>query len=543
MKRFFFLLLILLASLSVSAASYSGTLPVLHIQTENNAPIVSKDDYIPATYYLDALNLAGYESIASAQAPLTMEIKGRGNYTWKDFDKKPYRIKLSDKQPLLGMKKSKHFALLAHADDSKAFMRNAVGFELGRLLNMAWTPVAKPVEVMLNGEYIGLYFLTETIRVDKDRVNIVEQEDIITDSEGITGGWLVEIDNYRDDPHVVIKEGDSRHTDMVFTYKTPEQLSNEQKQFLVAEMERINQLVYGDKNSDELWQYLDIDALARFYIVQEVMDNYESFHGSCYLYREKGEGEKWHFGPVWDFGSSFNRDKQQLIFEGDVWHNHWIPEICKFPAFAQYVKTLWNPFYAGAFGNIYAYVEQQQALIASAVQADYQRWPQYGNKDFANRVKKVQERLQKNSAWLNTKWNTNAGNQPNEENKDLALTAMCVWVNGQPVEYIVSQVDSITFIQKEGIVVKAKVPATWSDQIYVWIWGDGVSTNEFVAKKEGDWYVFAHDGSELNIIFKDGKGWKGAPYQTEDIYTKQSACYIIAPNGENKAKVSAVDCQ
>ena len=543
MKRFFFLLLILLASLSVSAASYSGTLPVLHIQTENNAPIVSKDDYIPATYYLDALNLAGYESIASAQAPLTMEIKGRGNYTWKDFDKKPYRIKLSDKQPLLGMKKSKHFALLAHADDSKAFMRNAVGFELGRLLNMAWTPVAKPVEVMLNGEYIGLYFLTETIRVDKDRVNIVEQEDMITDSEGITGGWLVEIDNYRDDPHVVIKEGDSRHTDMVFTYKTPEQLSNEQKQFLVAEMERINQLVYGDKNSDELWQYLDIDALARFYIVQEVMDNYESFHGSCYLYREKGEGEKWHFGPVWDFGSSFNRDKQQLIFEGDVWHNHWIPEICKFPAFAQYVKTLWNPFYAGAFGNIYAYVEQQQALIASAVQADYQRWPQYGNKDFANRVKKVQERLQKNSAWLNTKWNSNAGNNPNEENKDLALTAMCVWVNGQPVEYIVSQVDSITFIQKEGIVVKAKVPATWSDQIYVWIWGDGVSTNEFVAKKEGDWYVFAHDGSELNIIFKDGKGWKGAPYQTEDIYTKQSACYIIAPNGENKAKVSAVDCQ
>ena len=543
MKRFFFLLLILLASLSVSAASYSGTLPVLHIQTENNAPIVSKDDYIPATYYLDALNLAGYESIASAQAPLTMEIKGRGNYTWKDFDKKPYRIKLSDKQPLLGMKKSKHFALLAHADDSKAFMRNAVGFELGRLLNMAWTPVAKPVEVMLNGEYIGLYFLTETIRVDKDRVNIVEQDDMITDSEGITGGWLVEIDNYRDDPHVVIKEGDSRHTDMVFTYKTPEQLSNEQKQFLVAEMERINQLVYGDKNSDELWQYLDIDALARFYIVQEVMDNYESFHGSCYLYREKGEGEKWHFGPVWDFGSSFNRDKQQLLFEGDVWHNHWIPEICKFPAFAQYVKTLWNPFYAGVFGNIYAYVEQQQALIASAVQADYQRWPQYGNKDFANRVKKVQERLQKNSAWLNTKCNANAGNNPNEENKDLALTAMCVWVNGQPVEYLVSQVDSITFIQKEGIVVKAKVPATWSDQIYVWIWGDGVSTNEFVAKKEGDWYVFAHDGSELNIIFKDGKGWKGAPYQTEDIYTKQSACYIIAPNGENKAKVSAVDCQ
>jgi hypothetical protein len=163
------------------AASYSGTLPVLHIQTENNAPIVSKDDYINATYYLDAMGQENIESIGSATVPLTMEIKGRGNYTWKGFDKKPYRLKLTDKQPLLGMTKSKHFALLAHADDSKGFMRNAIGFELARLIGMTWTPMAQPVEVVLNGDYIGLYFLTETIRVDKDRVNIVEQEDEKTD--------------------------------------------------------------------------------------------------------------------------------------------------------------------------------------------------------------------------------------------------------------------------------------------------------------------------------------------------------------------------
>ena len=84
--------------LVAQAASYSGTLPVLHIQTENKQQITSKDDYLNATYYLDALGLAGYQSIGSASAPLTMEIKGRGNYTWRDFNKKPYRIKFESKQ-------------------------------------------------------------------------------------------------------------------------------------------------------------------------------------------------------------------------------------------------------------------------------------------------------------------------------------------------------------------------------------------------------------------------------------------------------------
>lgn len=540
-----------------AAVSPSGTLPVLYIQTENNAPITSKEDYINATYYLDNKGLSDYQSIGSKAQPLNMEIRGRGNYTWRDFDKKPYRIKLADKQPLLGMTKSKHFALLAHADDNKGFMRNTIGFQLSKLIGITWTPTAKPLEVVLNGDYIGLYFLTETIRVDKDRVNIVEQEDEATDPMAITGGWLVEIDNYREDPQIIITEGDYYNTETAFTYKTPEVLSSAQEQFLREEMERINTLVYGDKNSDELWKYLDMEALARFYIVQELTDNYESFHGSCYLYREMGEGEKWYFGPVWDFGSAFNRDKSQYIFEGDVWHNHWIPEICKFPAFNTCLKTLWTNFYNGDFNQIYDYIVQQKALIASAVQADYQRWPDYGNNDFSNRVTKVTNRLRSYAQWLNeNNWaipedNTggdddeeedNTNDNPEIEDDDLMLTDMLVWRNGKSVVYSVADVDSITFVQKQGIVVKAKVPDTWKETIYVWIWGDSIEDYEHVAKKQGDWYVFAYEGKELNIIFKNGEGWTGHPNQTEDIYTTRSACYILTQEGEEKAVATQVDC-
>ena len=546
MKRaiffFFFTSLLLVAQ----AASYSGTLPVLYIQTENNAPITSKDDYLNATYYLDAMGLTAYQSIGSASQPLAMEIKGRGNYTWRDFNKKPYRIKLADKQPLMGLTKSKHFALMAHADDAqskKGFMRNQVGFELSRMIGMDWTPATAPVEVVLNGDYIGLYFLTETIRVDKDRVNIVEQEDEENDLAAITGGWLVEIDNYNEDPHITITEG-GRHT-MWFTYKTPEVLSNAQKNFLTQEMERIDRLVYGDKNAAELWQYLDMDALAKFYIVQEIMDNYESFHGSCYLYREKGEGEKWKFGPVWDFGSSFNRNKDRYLFEGDVWHNHWIPQICQFPAFMKRVKEIWKEFYP-QINNVYTFTAEQLTLLKSAAVADANRWADYsGNKDLQKRINNVNTWLQSTVAWLNEQWQTGSGNNNNEPDTVISsmVDYMYVWVNGEAVEYTVEQVDSITFATKEGIVIKAKVPEHWTN-VYVYLWDtEGVESGDYKAKKVGDWYVYTYFGKSLNIIFKDGKGWNGYPYQSEDLKTNRSGCYLITQEGDSKGVFNEVDCE
>lgn len=549
MKTKLFFATFLFACIVLNAATYSGTLPVLYIQTENKAPITSKDYYLNATYYLDAIGLEGYESIGSASAPLTMEIKGRGNYSWTGFDKKPYRIKLADKQPLLGMKKSKHFALLAHADDSndrKGFMRNAVGFELSRMIGMTYTPDARPLEVVLNGDYIGLYFLTEHIRVDKDRVNIVEQEDEETDNEKITGGWLVEIDNYDDDPHITIKEGGK--TTMWITYKTPEVLSPQQEQYLIEQMKLIDNLVYGDKNSDELWNYLDMDALAKFYIVQELTDNYESFHGSCYLHKELGENEKWYFGPVWDFGSSFNRDKSQYMYQGDVWHNHWIPEICKFPAFMNRVKEIWNEFYNGDYNNIYNFIDTHENLIAQAAVKDKERWSQYhGSQTIGTYIERTTNVLRKNAEWLNEQWKAGSGSNGNDNEPDTVLNDvvdyMYVWVDGERIEYMLADVDSITFAQKESIVIKANVPETWGTDIYVYIWDtENVETGEYKANKQGDWYVYTYNGNALNILFKKGKDWQGKKYQSEDLRTNRSGCYVITQEGEDKGKLNEVDC-
>lgn len=151
-----------------SPISISGTLPVLHIDTENNKPIVSKEVYLNATYSLDPMGAEDIEALGTEAEPLPMQIRGRGHSSWKG-PKKPYKIKLAKKTAMMGMPQNKHWALLKPTENTVA------GLQLGKLMGMEWIPSFRPVEVVLNGDYIGLYFLTETIRIDENRVNIHEQ--------------------------------------------------------------------------------------------------------------------------------------------------------------------------------------------------------------------------------------------------------------------------------------------------------------------------------------------------------------------------------
>lgn len=163
-------------SIAATAVGPSGSLPVMYINTENHEEIKSKEDYLAATYYIE-----GVDGFGTAETPLALQIRGRGNYTWTGYDKKPYRLKLDKKAELFGMNNSKHWALLAHADDNQGFMRNITGFQLARLIGFDYTPAEQPCEVVLNGEYIGLYFLTETVRVDKKRVNVYDWDGAVED--------------------------------------------------------------------------------------------------------------------------------------------------------------------------------------------------------------------------------------------------------------------------------------------------------------------------------------------------------------------------
>jgi hypothetical protein len=166
-------------------------LPQLRITTKGGAAIVSKDVYVDATFVLTN------PAAANPTANLAGKIRGRGNVTWMQ-PKKPYKVQLANDTAykalpdVLGMAKNRNWALLADYLD-RSLMRNQLAFTLGNSSVFAeglkWTPSTVRLEVWLNGEYEGLYTLTEDIRVDATRLDIKN-----IGANDLDGGYLVEVD-------------------------------------------------------------------------------------------------------------------------------------------------------------------------------------------------------------------------------------------------------------------------------------------------------------------------------------------------------------
>ena len=392
---------------------YSGTLPVLFIDTDNFAPIVSKEKYVHANWWLDPMGIDGVDSLGSSTHPLGMLIRGRGNSIWTEVDKKSYRLKFDEKHKILGMHSSRHWALQAQALYWMGEMNDALPFEIGRRMGMSWNPHMEPVEVVLNREYIGLYFLTENVRVAKHRVNVEEQEDYETDAERITGGWLLEIDNYPETSTISMVEGNGEP--FWITSHSPELLSHGQRGYISTIFRIVDRAIYDKDKESRLWEdFVDIDSLAIYYIVQEVMDNPEAFSGSCYIHKQRGEDTKLIFGPLWDFGSSYYRWSRTYAFNEFIYENipsycrsRWISEIVKFPHFQERVRYHWKRFYEEVYPEMDDYMDRFVAKIDAAGNADHVRWPQYPSNNLTKRLNEYgKPSFHKKVEWLNSQWGT-----------------------------------------------------------------------------------------------------------------------------------------
>ena len=391
--------------------SYSGTLPVLYINTDGYRDIVSKENYLHATWWLDAMGIPGYKSIGSAEEPLGTQIKGRGNATWKNNGKKPLRLKLDEKQEMLGMPPSRHWVLLANTGYWQGQVNDVLPFEIGRRMGMSWNPSQEPVEVVLNGQYIGLYFLTEKICIAKSRVNITEQEENETDPDKVTGGWLLEIDNYNEPNKITIVDGNQHQ--IWFTPHSPENLSQVQRNYITQFLNSANTAIFTQDKSDCTWeQYIDVESLAIFYIIQEIVDNIEAFSGSCYMHKERGDNTKLVFGPLWDFGCFYYRGKDGYEFNEFIYENvpsfsavKWIDEIVKFPHFKERVRYHWKHFYHDVYPLMDDYLDAFVARIDQAGFCDFDRWHDWGFDYIALRLSLYgKPSFHKKVTWLNAQW-------------------------------------------------------------------------------------------------------------------------------------------
>lgn len=389
-----------------SLSMYVSRLPVMYIDTENSAAIVSKEEYINADMTLQSNALYGGDTFLYDGA---IEIKGRGNSTWKRFDKKPYKIKLDTKTDLFGMGENKHWVLLANYID-ESLMRNALGFRFAESLGLT-SMQSTWVDVVLNGKYVGNYLLCEQIRIAEDRVDIKNWEDIAEDAakaiykaEGLTKAqrdsledslkenlkWVTTGKVKFEGKDYVIKDYYEYDADITEGYlielsaeydeiskfktaigasimfKEPEYAKTNNAMFSYVKelVQAFEDAIYSADGcttyKGETVHYTDlcnVDSLVDYWLVIETFYCPDAIWKSRYMYI--GEDGKLTFGPVWDFDFSSGGSNPWMYIVYNDWrskvqaeNNYWLGALIKQPDFVEMVYKRYHEVRDTAFNEL-----------------------------------------------------------------------------------------------------------------------------------------------------------------------------------------------
>ncbi|MBR2840017.1 CotH kinase family protein [Candidatus Saccharibacteria bacterium] len=217
-----------------------------------------------------------------------VRIKGRGNGTWGQ-EKKPYQIKLNEKVDLLGMGRAKKWYLLANAMDGTN-LRTEIATYLEKMLGMEYVLDGKFVEVYVNGEYLGLYYLTHALEVGKMAVNLRDPMGVLVELDNIYGAAE---DNY------VTENGDLLVVKDVAVEENRHLAMND---FVKAFNEL--EVAVGEKDYEKIAELADVESFAKYYLLSEFSVNPDAYWTSFYFYKD-GINDKIHAGPGWDFDLAF----------------------------------------------------------------------------------------------------------------------------------------------------------------------------------------------------------------------------------------------
>lgn len=336
-----------------------SNLPVVVIRTDNRAEIKDKENWMPGTMTIDGIGqFEDYEG--------RLSIRGRGNSTWPN-PKKPYAIKLDSKSEILGMPKHKRWVLLANYLD-RTLIRNHIAFEIAKRTDLEWTPRGQFVEVMLNDIHLGNYYLCEHIKVDENRVNIVEMESSDADEERITGGYLLEFDRHYDE----INKFKSEIYDFPVMIKDPDEeiLTTEQFDYIRDYINSFEKMISAGNfvETREYANYIADTTFIDWWIVMELTYNHEAINpGSCYMYKDRNGVLK--AGPVWDFDWGTFVNKPNFCAKEALWY----PQFFKDPIFVSKVKERWMKF-KPLFDEIPSLIEEKRSSLATSAELNDEMW-------------------------------------------------------------------------------------------------------------------------------------------------------------------------
>ena len=387
MKIRLLLLLFLVSHFLSYSQNQLTNIPTLYIETENQAPIVSKEEYI-----------SGIATLVSSDSSeefidKEIEIRGRGNSTW-GFEKKPYRLKFTSKYNFLNLPaKAKSWVLLANYSD-KSLIRNGIAFEISRFIDMPFTSAARYIDVVINGEYLGNYMVADQVEVRTNRVDVdkLEPEDI--DLPDITGGYLLEIDGFAYTEENWFNT--ERNNPVTIKYPKSEDINQQQNDYISNFTNTFENRLFESSFDDEENSYrlmVDTSSLVNWYIACELTGNSDSFW-STYISKKRNE-DKFYFGPLWDFDIAFNNDDRLGDATNKLMREYahplvygqtlWIQQMYKDSWFVKEVIDRWHTLIdEGIEEYILDYINNTEELLDASQQQNFDKWDILGKKVYRN---------------------------------------------------------------------------------------------------------------------------------------------------------------
>ena len=381
------LVLLLLHFLSAQAqGSYSRitNLPSVYVSTFDGYGITSKTTYkyCKLVYVDEQDQVTHYDSV---------EIRGRGNSTW-NMSKKPYRIKLHQKERFLGEGKAntKKWTLLANAGD-KTLIRNAVTSAMGEFLGMYFNPAYKFVDLNVNGSYYGNYQISDQVDVRKYRVHVKEQDYPLTDESNITGGYLLEADGFKDGNCFTTS---TYSVPIRIHYPDEDEIAYEQNEYIRQYMRDFERVLRSDDFTDPEHGYrrwVDSTSLANWYIATEVSANIDGFY-STYFYKDRDDSLL-YWGPLWDYDIAYGNDTRKgdtsRRMMTDVGYGQvalWINRMWDDPWFSKLINRRFHEALdAGLEEHLMHTIDSLVTLLDRSQARNYQKWG-INNKMYHERV-------------------------------------------------------------------------------------------------------------------------------------------------------------
>ena len=377
--------------------------PAINIYTQDGEAILSKEQYVNAV--IDVFN-CGEEFMLSAEGG----VKVRGNSTADQGDEKPYRIKFSEKQNLLGLHNGKAYKSWVLLRSFWNLAPDYTGFSLARTImdGRYYSSDCEYVNLYVNGKSRGVYLLCEQNQAAKGRVDVTEAKGGELPTEI---GYLLEMDNYpnKDEhPFFVVPHSNYELTDITgqtrrFADKCysirSDTTTKEQRDFIAKYLTNVYRILAGaadgmllmlDDNYDLAFAdgvystakeaveaVIDTESLANYLILEELVQDYDVGEGSFYMAVDFGENSVYPrltFLAPWDFNWGYSEDPsggyyactfQKPVMDSDR-SNTWFVTAMKQEWFADIVKAKWQTLSESkALINTLLAVKEHTALLAN----------------------------------------------------------------------------------------------------------------------------------------------------------------------------------